>query len=121
MTIEKVFRIEAPAQEIWRALWSELGEGRDPAALSPESTWPERLSLQVTIAGVPCRLTYIIEATDGACEVTASLDPIGARYRLYQALTFGHFRRNCELLLAQGLANLKQAVEGEGTAAVDEE
>jgi hypothetical protein len=117
VAIEKVFRIDAPAQEIWRALWSELGEGRDPAALSPESTWPERLSLQVTIAGVPCRLTYLIEGLDGACEVTASLDPMGARYRLYQALTFGHFRRNCELLLAQGLANLKQAVEDEATAA----
>jgi hypothetical protein len=116
MAIEKVFRIEASAPDIWRALWSELGEGGDSSSLAPEATWPERLSLRVTIAGVPCRLTYVIEPRDDYCEVTASLDPLGSRYRLYQALTFGHFRRNCELILAQGLANLKVAVEGPAEA-----
>ncbi|HXH23206.1 MAG TPA: hypothetical protein VNN10_14370 [Dehalococcoidia bacterium] len=113
MAIEKVFRIEADAPAIWRALWSELGDaGAGPSRLEPESAWPERLSLHVDLAGVRCRLTYTIANEDNFCVVTAALEPLGARYRLYQALTFGHFRRNCELLLAAGLANLKAAVEG---------
>jgi hypothetical protein len=44
--------------------------------------------------------------------VAAGLEPHGVRYRVSQVLTFGHFKRNFEMVLVQGLSNLKTSIEG---------
>ena len=111
MAIETAFEIRAESEAIWDALWSELGLGEDGSFSVEGSTWPKRLSLRVTLSGVPCVLSYSIEPNGDGCEVTAKLEPSGLRYMVYQATTFGHFGRNYKFLLATGLANLKQSVE----------
>jgi hypothetical protein len=112
VTIEKVFAIEAEPAAIWEALWSDLANGDESAYSVEHSTWPESLTLRVKLSGMPCELTYRIEPRDGHCEVSADITPLSSRYGLYQVLTFGHLKRNYELVLAVGLSNLKAAVEG---------
>ena len=112
MAIEKTFAIVAAPDVIWRALWADLGEGQEGTYTAVESSWPERLSLRVRLASVPCLLSFRIEPKPDYAEVTARLDPEGMRYRVFQVLTFGHMRRNFEMLLVTSLANLKAAVEG---------
>jgi hypothetical protein len=112
MTIEKTFAIESEPAVIWEALWKDLGKGEEGSFSVQESHWPARLSLRVELGGIPCLLTYRIERRDGHCEVSAALDPLSARYGIYQFLTFGHLRRTYETILVVGLANLKAAVEG---------
>jgi hypothetical protein len=111
MAIEKVFAIRATPEAIWDALWADLGEGESGSYVLEGSTWPSRLELQVVLGGIRCRLVYGIEWQDDHSIVTAVLTPTSARYPLYYALTFGHVRRNYQVLLAAGLANLKEAVE----------
>src|ERR1700730_3948828 len=112
MVIEKAFSIEATPAVIWEALWTELAEG-DPVAFSVEqSNWPKLLSLKVDLNGMEALITYRIDGKDNMSEVSATLEPLSPRYSLYQILTFGHFRTNWEMILVEGLANLKEAVEG---------
>ena len=61
MAIEKVFEIEGPPDAIWAALWADLAEGENATYSQLESSWPERLSLRVVLAAIPCRLTFTIE------------------------------------------------------------
>ena len=113
MPIEKAFAIEGEPAAIWDALWSDLGRG-DPSAFEIErSQRPHTLVVRVDMGGgVPARITYRIERKDDYTEVSATLEPLGLRYNLYQFLTFGRVRLNYEMLLVQGLSNLKHAVEG---------
>jgi hypothetical protein len=112
MAIEKAFLIEAEPAAIWEALWAELAEG-DPDRFEVEgSNWPHSLVLRVDMAGIPSIVTYRIKQKLEHSEVSATLEPIGARYLFYQILTFGRLRTNYELMLVQGLSNLKAAVEG---------
>jgi len=112
MAIEKAFLIEAPPAAIWEALWSELSDG-EPGSFSVEqSNWPNLLSLRVSLSGIQALITYRIDAKDDRTEVSATLEPLSPRYSLYQMLTFGHFKTNWEMILVEGLANLKEAVEG---------
>ena len=112
MAIEKAFSIEAMPAAIWEAGWSELAEG-EPGAFSVEqSNWPKLLSLRVDLSAMQALITYRINGKDNQSEVSATLEPLSARYSLYQILTFGHFRTNWEMMLVEGLANLKEAVEG---------
>jgi hypothetical protein len=111
VAIEKAFSIEGDAEAIWQALWADLGEGEADAFSVEESSWPNKLSLRVEMAGVPCLLTYRITDQDGSCVVSATLEPQGVRYALLQFLTLGRLRRNYEMTLVVGLANLKAAVE----------
>lgn len=112
VAIEKAFAINAEPAEIWAALWQDLSRGEEGHFKVETSTWPTLLAIQVKLGDLPARLTYRIESKDGHCEVAVTLDPLSSRYRLYQFLTLGHLRRNYEILLVQGLVNLKQAVEG---------
>jgi hypothetical protein len=110
--IEKAFLVHAAPQVIYDRLQVDLGEGEAAAYTLLESAPPRLLAIQLKLSGIECRLTYVIKPLPGGgCEVSVSLDPLGAKYRLYQALTFGHLKTNFELMLAQGLLNLKQAVE----------
>jgi hypothetical protein len=119
MLIEKVFAIEADAGEIWDALWGDLAEGEDGAYEVIEAHRPRDLVLEVVLGGTPSRLSYRIEPAGPHCEVSATLEPRGLRYRLAQVLTFNHIKRNYEMVLVQGLANLKASVEG-GEGALEE-
>ncbi len=110
--IEKVFAIEAEPGVIWDALWADLSSGEEGAFEVVEAHKPRELVIEVVLGGIPSRLSYRIEPRDGHCEVAAMLDPRGMRYKVSQVLTFNHVKRNFEMVLVQGLANLKAAVEG---------
>jgi hypothetical protein len=111
--IERAFAIEADPETIWAALWDDLSQG-DAAVFDVESsTWPRSLSLLVNLGGMPSRLTYSIEPREGHTEVALLAEALSWRYALYQVLTFGHYRRNLELMLTVALSNLKTAIEGE--------
>ena len=112
MAIERAFAIEAEPAEIWDALWHDLSSGEDGAYSLDSSSRPTLLSIQVKLGNIETLLTYRIEQKDGFSEVAASIEPLSCRYRLYQLLTFGHVRRNYEMLLVQGLSNLKSRLEG---------
>lgn len=113
MTIEKAFAIEAEPADIWNALWHELGEGDEERFAVEQSHWPHGFTIQLNLAGLPVLLTYRIEERGDHCEVSAELQPLSRKYQLFQLLTFGHLRRNYEVMLVQGLVNLKAAVEGD--------
>jgi hypothetical protein len=112
MSIEKAFAIEAPPEAIWDALWADLAEGDESRFRLEGSTWPARLELEVDLSGVMCNITYTLTRREGYTEVSADLTPLSKRYGLYYLLTFGHIKRNYEMLLVSGLANLKAHVEG---------
>jgi len=111
--IEKAFAINAKPAEIWSALWQDLSAGDKSLFAVEHSNWPSHLTIQLNLAGLPVRLTYRIDPRESHSELSAALEPLSARYWLYQAVTLGHFRRNYEMLLVQGLANLKQALEND--------
>jgi hypothetical protein len=113
MSIEKVFSIAAAPEAIWDALWSEVLKGQQDAFSIDEAHKPNLLVLSIDLGGMPSTLTYkIVPQDDGSCEVTADIEPLSPRYRLFQIVTFGHLRKNYEMLLVHGLSNLKLAVEG---------
>lgn len=112
MAIEKAFAILAEPPAIWRALHAELiaaGEGGYEIERSVEN---ELLSLWVEIQrGIRANLTYRLIPRDGHTEVVASMYPEGLRYAIFRILTMGRADTNYELLLVEGLANLKRVVE----------
>ncbi len=119
--IEKAFAIEAEPAAIWEALWHDLSNGDEDAYSVEHSTWPETITLRVRLSGLPCELTYRIEQRDGHSEVSATIQPLSSRYGLYQLLTFGHLKRNYEMMLVVGLSNLKSAIEGVPIEGEDED
>ena len=121
MLIEKVFAIDAEPEEIWDALWTDLSGGEEGAFEVIEAHRPRELVIDVVLSGIPSRLSYRIEPKDDHCEVAAILEPRGLRYRISQVLTFNHFKRNFEMVLVEGLSNLKTAVEGGDQGAQAEE
>jgi hypothetical protein len=113
MSIEKAFAIDATPEAIWEALWSDLAEGDKSLYKLEGSSWPTKLQINVDLSGVLCELTYTLTPMpEGYTEVAANLVPLSKRYGLYLLLTFGHIKRNYEMLLVSGLANLKAHVEG---------
>jgi hypothetical protein len=114
LSIEKAFAIEAPPEVIWEALWADLSQGDASLYELDGSAWPHRLELKVNLSGVRCALVYTLTPMEqpGMTEVAADLTPLSKRYGLYFLLTFGHIKRNYEMLLVSGLANLKAHVEG---------
>ena len=112
MAIEKAFAIEATPEAIWDALWADLGDGDESLYTVEESTWPQSFTLRLDFAGMLSLLTYRIEPKEQYCEVSATLTPLAKRYGILWALTFGHIKHNYEVLLVEGLANLKDALEG---------
>ena len=116
MSIEKAFAIHASPDAIFRALTDELESAAadsDGAFEVLRSNAPESIDLLVTIGGVPCWLTYRLEATPDHTEVPAVLTPFGFKYTLFRIMTFGLRDQGYEVALVQGLANLKAAVETE--------
>ncbi len=112
MALEKAFAIKAEPAAIWRALTGEL-QVADRAAYTVERTVPnELLSLWVDLrGGIRAILTYRLIARDDHTEVVATMEPQGLRYAIFRMITLGRADSNYELLLVEGLANLKAAVE----------
>jgi len=121
VTIERAFAIEAAPPEIWDALWHDLTGGDEGAYSLESSSRPTLLSIQVKLGDIESKLTYRIEQKEGYSEVAATLEPLSPRYRLYQIFTFGHLRRNYEMLLVQGLSNLKSRLERDDEELEDDE
>ena len=112
MPIEKAFAIAADPGDIWQALWSDLAGGEPDTYVVEHSNWPHALTVCLDLAGMPSRVAYKITAMQNHSEVSVSLDPLSVRYPLLQILTLGRMRISLELLLVQGLANLKESLEG---------
>ena len=110
--IEKAFAVRAEPAAIWRALIADL-EGGDRSAYEMEQSAPnERLALRVNLqGGIRARLVYSLIPRDGHTEVVATMEPEGLRYTFARIITFGRVNTNYELVLVQGLANLKRAAE----------
>jgi hypothetical protein len=114
--IEKAFAINASPREIFAALERDLQGAAEHAGDTFEvlRREPDRaLELRVTIGGVPCWLAYRLEPKAGYTEVSAVLTPYGLKYTLFRIITLGLRDQGFSLALVQGLANLKEAVEGE--------
>ena len=114
--IEKVFAIDAEPGVVWDALWDDLSKGDETVFELVEAHRPSDVVIEVTLSGVPSRLHYTIAPAEEGSEVTATLEPRGLRYAVSRVLTFNHFNRNFEMVLVQGLSNLKTAVESEVTS-----
>lgn len=116
MPIEKAFRIDAPPQRIYDALTSDVStaasEGSGTFELLRRQP-PTELDLRVTIAGVPCWLTYRLTPQDGYTEVAGMMQPFGWRYTFFRIITLGMRDQGFEVALVEGLANLKAAVESD--------
>ena len=114
MPIEKAFRIDAPPQRIYDALTRDVndaaGEGSSAFEVLRRAP-PHELDLRVTIAGVPCWLTYRLTPRDGYTEVAGMMQPFGWRYTFFRIMTFGMRDQGFEIALVEGLANLKASVE----------
>ncbi|MBI4570688.1 MAG: hypothetical protein HY723_01960 [Chloroflexi bacterium] len=113
MPIEKAFAIHAEPAAIWRTLHSELDAAAGEGGYEIDQAVPnELLSLWVEIQrGIRANLTYRLIPRDGHTEVVATMYPQGLRYAIFRILTLGRADTNYELLLVEGLANLKRAVE----------
>jgi hypothetical protein len=110
--LEKAFAIKAPPETIWQALQADLAEG-DLSRFSVERSIPNEL-LEISVrlqGGVDAALTYRLVPHENYTEVSATLEPMGFRYLVFRIITFGRANVNYELVLVQGLSNLKQAVE----------
>ena len=116
MPIEKVFAINAPPSDIYAALQRDLAASSEHEGDVYDIVRRERdreIELRVTMGGVPCFLTYTLEQKSEYTEVTASLIPLGWRWVMFNIATMGMRRNNFEMILVQGLANLKAEVEGD--------
>jgi hypothetical protein len=124
MPIEKAFAIRADAHEIYAAIERDLGDAAEHAGDMFEVVRrdpPRSLELRVTIGGVPCWLTYILEEKAGHTEVAARLTPFGWKYTFFRIMTFGMRDQGYEIALVEALANLKAEVEGTGADDVEED
>ena len=116
MAIEKVFAIRATPAAIFDAIERDLAsasehEGRLFDVIARE--YGKSIDLRVTIAGIPCRLTYMLEPGNALTEVTGRLVPYGWRYTAFRIMTFGLRDQNFAVALVEALANLKAAAESE--------
>jgi hypothetical protein len=114
--IEKVFAIHGSANDVYAALQRDIASASPHEGSVFDVVRRERdrmIQLNVQMGGVPCLLTYTIEEKPEYTQVTATLDPHGWRYVMFQVATLGMRRHAFELALVQGLANLKDEVEGD--------
>ncbi len=124
MPIEKAFAIHAEAREIYDAIERDLRDAAEHAGDTFEVIRrdpPRSLELRVTIGGVPCWLTYLLEAKTDHTEVAARLTPFGWKYTCFRIMTLGMRDQGYEIALVEALANLKAEVEGTDVEYVEED
>jgi hypothetical protein len=115
--LEKAFAIKAPPEAIWRALERDVAAGDSERYEVLRSVPNELLELSVHLqGGVQALIGYRLIPREDHTEVVATMLPSGFRYKVFQIITLGRADTNYELLLVQGLANLKQEVEGPASA-----
>jgi hypothetical protein len=117
MTIEKAFSIRGSASDVYAALLRDIGSAsayENELFEVLERQRDARIRLRVRIGFVPCLLTYNIAEGPDTTEVAAQLEPYGWKWLLFQLGTLGLRRQNMEMVLVQGLANLKAEVESTG-------
>ena len=115
MAIEKAFAINAEPPKIWDQLTKEIGLADEGVYEIDESIINEYLALHVKfLDGIEAQISYRLIPRDDHTEVVATMHPEGLRYSIFQMLTFGRSNVNYEMGLVVGLANLKEAVEGNG-------
>ncbi len=115
MLVEKVLAIDASPSAIWKALAGEL-DAASPQDYRVEESSPDRsLVVHVNLAGgIPARISYQLTPREAHTEVAATLEPYGFRSRLISIMTLGRSSISYEMALAEGLLNLRAAVEGAG-------
>lgn len=112
--LEKAFAIHADPTAIWHALTGELEVADASAYTVDRAITNQLLSLWVNLqGGIRANITYRLISKDDHTEVVATMEPEGLRYAIFRMLTLGRADTNYEMLLVEGLANLKRAVEGE--------
>lgn len=112
MPLEKAFAIHAEPAAIWRALTGELDIDDESAYKIERSVPNELLSLWVDLeSGVRARITYRLIPREDHTEVVATMEPEGLRYVIFRMITLGRAEVNYELMLVEGLSNLKRTVE----------
>ncbi|MCH7811010.1 MAG: hypothetical protein IH958_00070 [Chloroflexi bacterium] len=112
MAIEKAFAIKADPAAIWDALNRELDAAVSDHYQIERRVRPELIELSLELGGgIPATLSYKIIPRDDHTEVVATMVPLGLRYFLSRVLTFGRVDTNYEIMLVEGLANLKRTVE----------
>ncbi|MEX0787142.1 MAG: hypothetical protein WD939_10935 [Dehalococcoidia bacterium] len=112
MVLEKAFAIRAEPAAIWDALTGELEVADKSAYAVDRAVTNQFLSLWVDLeGGIRANITYTIIPKDDHTEVVATMEPEGLRYAVFRMLTLGRTDTNYEMLLVEGLANLKRAVE----------
>ncbi len=112
--IEKAFSIKAEPSAIWNALTADLERGDRAVYEVDRAVINQELSLWVTLeGGVRARLSYRLVPREDHTEVVATMEPVGLRYAIARIVSFGRVNTNYALVLVQGLANLKQAVESQ--------
>jgi hypothetical protein len=119
MPIEKAFAIRSSANDIYSALQRDIASASAHEGDVFEVVRRERdrlVELRVTIGGIPGILTYMITETPDHAEVSASFEPQGWRWVMFNLATLGLRRNSIEMVLVQGLANLKEDVENQGQA-----
>jgi hypothetical protein len=124
MPIEKAFAIHANAREIYAAIERDLGDAAEHAGDTFEIVRrdpPRSLELRVTIGGIPCWLTYVLEEKPDHTEVAARLTPFGWKYTFFRIMTFGMRDQGYEIALVEALANLKSEVEGTDIEVLEED
>lgn len=124
MAIEKAFAINAPPDEIFAALERDLDSAAEHAGDTHEVLRrdpPRSIDLRVTIGGVPCHLRYRLDPRPPVTEVVATLQPYGWKYTAFRIVTLGLRDQGFEVVLVEGLANLKAAVEDADAGFPDEE
>ncbi len=113
MTIEKAFAIRAEPAAIWDALTGELARASDERYTVERAVTNQELSVWVELqGGISAAITYKLVPRADHTEVVATMAPQGFRYAIFKIITLGRADVNYELMLAQGLSNLKRAVEG---------
>ena len=112
---EHAFEIEAPVEDIWRALMNEAQAGVDAGqAVLIAAERRRRLELDVVIGwGLTVRYAYKLSRAGDKSLVIVELTPRGIRWALSNIITLGRGITPFSLAAAQGLANLKEAVEGD--------
>ena len=121
MAFEKAFAINAEPPRIWDALTKEIGLADQGVYHVEESIINEYLALRVRFQdGIAAYISYRLIPRDDHTEVVATMHPEGLRYAIFQMITLGRSNVNYEMGLVVGLANLKEAVEGNGGPPVED-
>ena len=112
---EHAFEIEAPVEDIWRALRNEAQAGVDAGqAVLIAAERPRRLELDVAVGwGLTVRYAYKLSRSGDNSVVIVEVTPRGMRWALSNIITLGRGITPFSLAVTQGLANLKETVEGD--------